>query len=144
MVALAAGMARALQLCCEEMESRSAKLKTLRDRLEAGLRDTCEPVVINGPAEERLPNTLNISFPGADGEALLVAFDLEGIACSLGSTCASGSAEPAPVLVAMGRGEDVYNSAVRFSLHDALTEADINEAVVRIARVVKRNRDLST
>ena len=144
MVALAAGMARALQLCCEEMESRSAKLKTLRDRLEAGLRDTCEPVVINGPAEERLPNTLNISFPGADGEALLVAFDLEGIACSLGSTCASGSAEPAPVLVAMGRGEDVYKSAVRFSLHDALTEADINEAVVRIARVVKRNRDLST
>jgi cysteine desulfurase len=144
MVALAAGMARALQLCCEEMETRTAKLKALRDRLEAGLRDTCEPVVVNGPAEQRLPNTLNISFPGADGEALLVAFDLEGIACSLGSTCASGSAEPAPVLVAMGRAEDVYKSAVRFSVHSDLSESEIDSAVERIARVVKRNREIGS
>ena len=144
MVALAAGMARALQLCCEDMEARTAKLKSLRDRLENGLRQTCEPVLVNGPAEQRLPNTLNISFPGADGEALLVAFDLEGIACSLGSTCASGSAEPAPVLVAMGRGEDVYKSAVRFSVHSELTDAEIDSAVERIARVVKRNRELQS
>lgn len=146
LVALAAGMARALQLCCQEMETRTAKLRSLRDRLEAGLRDACEPTVVNGPAgtgsqtDRRLPNTLNISFPGADGEALLVAFDLEGIACSLGSTCASGSAEPAPVLVAMGRTEDVYKSAVRFSVHSDLTNAEIDEAIVRVARVVKRNR----
>lgn len=144
MVALAAGMARALQICCEEMETRTEKLRSLRNRLESGLRDTCEPVVVNGPAEQRLPNTLNISFPGADGEALLVAFDLEGIACSLGSTCASGSAEPAPVLVAMGRSEEVYQSAVRFSVHSDLTEAEIDAAIARIAGVVRRNRDLST
>jgi cysteine desulfurase len=144
MVALAAGMARALQLCCEDMEARTAKLKSLRDRLENGLRQACEPAVVNGPAQQRLPNTLNISFPGADGEALLVAFDLEGIACSLGSTCASGSAEPAPVLVAMGRGEDVYKSAVRFSVHTELTEEEIDSAVERIARVVKQNRELQS
>ena len=144
MVALAAGMVRALQLCCEDMEARTAKLKSLRDRLENGLRQACEPAVVNGPAQQRLPNTLNISFPGADGEALLVAFDLEGIACSLGSTCASGSAEPAPVLVAMGRGEDVYKSAVRFSVHTELTEEEIDSAVERIARVVKQNRELQS
>lgn len=143
LVALAAGMARALQMCCEEMEFRTTLLRGLRDHLEAGLRDACEPVVINGPAEQRLPNTLNISFPGADGEALLVACDLEGIACSLGSTCASGSAEPAPVLVAMGRSEEIYKSAVRLTVHSDLASADIEEAVVRIARVVKRNREVS-
>lgn len=143
MVALAAGMARALQICCEQMEARSAHVRSLRDRLESGLRQTCEPVVINGSPERRLPNTLNISFPGADGEALLVAFDLEGIACSLGSTCASGSAEPAPVLVAMGRNEEVYKSAVRLTVHSDLTADEIDEAVTRITRVVQRNRELA-
>ena len=142
MVALAAGMARALELCCQDMESRMAATRALRDRLESGLRNACDPVVINGPAEERLPNTLNISFPGADGEALLAALDLEGIACSLGSTCASGSAEPAPVLVAMGRSPEVYRSAVRFSVHSDLSSPEVDEAVARIARTVTRNRQL--
>ncbi|MBI1314579.1 aminotransferase class V-fold PLP-dependent enzyme [bacterium] len=140
LVALAAGMARALELCCADFEVRTAKLRTLRDRLEAGLRETCSPVVINGSIEHRLPNTLNISFPGIDGEAALVALDLDGIACSLGSTCASGSAEPAPVLVAMGRDESVYRSAVRFSLSSDNHPDEIPEAVRRIARVIARLR----
>jgi len=142
MVALAAGMARALELCCQDMEARMAATCALRNQLEAGLRNACDPVVINAPDQERLPNTLNISFPGADGEALLAALDLEGIACSLGSTCASGSAEPAPVLVAMGRPPEVYRSAVRFSVHSDLTSSEIDEAVARIARTVAHNREL--
>ncbi len=141
LVALAAGMARALELCCTEQETRIAKLQSMRDQLEAGLRETCDPVVINSPPEHRLPNTLNISFPGIDGEAALVALDLEGIACSLGSTCASGSAEPAPVLVAMGRDEAVYKSAVRFSLSSDNHPDEIPEAVRRIAGVIRRLRD---
>lgn len=140
LVALAAGMTRALELCSEDMDARIAKLRDLRDQLEAGLRETCEPVVINGSAEHRLPNTLNISFPGVEGEALLVALDLEGIACSLGSTCASGSAEPAPVLVAMGCDADIYKSAVRFSISCESDAAEITEAVRRIAAVVGRLR----
>jgi len=140
LVALAAGMARALELCCAEFDARTAKLRRLRDELENGLRETCEPVVVNSPAEHRLPNTLNISFPGVDGEAALVALDLEGIACSLGSTCASGSAEPAPVLVAMGRDEAVYRSAVRFSLSSDNHPDEIPEAIRRIAGVVSRLR----
>ena len=140
LVALAAGMARALELCCEDMESRIAKLCGLRGQLEAGLRESCEPVVVNGSPDHRLPNTLNISFPGVEGEALLVALDLDGIACSLGSTCASGSAEPAPVLVAMGCDADIYKSAVRFSISCESGSAEISEAVKRIAAVVGRLR----
>ena len=97
----------------------------------------------NGSSEHRLPNTLNISFPGVDGEALLVALDLEGIACSLGSTCASGSAEPAPVLVAMGRTETVYKSAVRFTLSTDNHPDEIPEAIRRISAVVRRLRESS-
>ncbi len=141
LVALAAGMARALELCCADFETGAAELRRLRDELEAGLRETCGPVVINSPADHRLPNTLNISFPGIDGEAALVALDLEGIACSLGSTCASGSAEPAPVLVAMGRDESAYRSAVRFSLSSDNHPEEIPEAVRRIAGVITRLRE---
>ena len=143
MVALAAGMARALELCQEQFDDRIARLRSMRDALQDGLQKSCEPVVINGSLEHRLPNTLNISFPGVNGEALLVALDLEGIACSLGSTCASGSAEPAPVLVAMGRGEDVYKSAVRFTLSTDNHPDEIPEAIRRISAVVQRLRETS-
>jgi len=141
LVALAAGMARALELCCEDLDTRVAKLRGMRDQLEAGLRETCEPIVVNGSPEHRLPNTLNISFPGVEGEALLVALDLDGIACSLGSTCASGSAEPAPVLVAMGCGEEVYRSAVRLSISSDNDPSEMTEAVRRISAVVRRLRE---
>jgi cysteine desulfurase len=140
MVALAAGMARALEICCDDMETRIANICSLRDRLQIGLHESCGEVIVNGSQDHRLPNTLNISFPGLEGEAMLIALDLEGIACSLGSTCASGSAEPAPVLVAMGRTKDVYKSAVRFSLTTETTSEEIDEAIQRIARVVNRLR----
>ena len=90
MVALAAGMAKALELWHRDRHERAARSRILRDRLETGLLDRCPWAVINGSREHRLPNTLNIAFPGLDGEAILVNLDLEGIACSLGSTCASG------------------------------------------------------
>ncbi|MBW3539884.1 MAG: aminotransferase class V-fold PLP-dependent enzyme, partial [Planctomycetes bacterium] len=83
----------------------------------------------------------NVAFPGVDGETLLVSLDLAGIACSLGSTCASGSAEPAPVLVAMNRPPEVYRSSVRFSVGYENTDAQIDEAAERIAAVVERLRN---
>jgi cysteine desulfurase len=100
--------------------------------------------VIHGSREHRLPTTLNIACPGLQGESLLVNFDLEGIACSLGSTCASGSAEPAPVLMAMGATEDVYSSSVRLSVSIQNTEQEIDEAARRIADVVARLRKTSS
>lgn len=140
MVALAAGMAKALELWHCERHERTARLKELRDRLEAGLLDRCPWAVVNGSREHRLPNTLNIAFPGLDGEAILVNLDLEGIACSLGSTCASGSAEPAPALVAMGAPPEVYKASVRFTvgLENKLSEMD--DAAERIGRVIARLR----
>lgn len=139
-VALIAGMARALELWARSRETRIAHLSQLRDHLEKGLQWHCQPVVINGAGAPRLPNTLNVSFPGCDGEALLVALDLAGICCSLGSTCASGAAEPAPSLVAMGCSPEVYKSAVRLSVGPENTLAEIDEALRRIAGVVARFR----
>jgi cysteine desulfurase len=142
-VALIAGMAKALEIFHADREQRIQTIRALRDRLEQALSETCSPVVINGSREKRLPNTLNIAFPGLEGEALLVNFDLEGIACSLGSTCASGSAEPAPVLMAMGCPEEVYTASVRLSVSIQNSEEEIDEAVRRISGVVTRLRKTS-
>lgn len=139
-VALAAGMAWALECAIRDHRQRSEQMAALRDRLQQGLREHCPPVVINGSLEHRLPNTLNISFPGLDGEALLISLDLAGISCSLGSACASGSRDPAPVLLAMGCPEPVYQSAVRLSLSFLNTNEEIEEAIRRISRVVHQLR----
>ncbi len=139
-VALAVGMAKALEIFQRDHEPRTTQLRAMRDELQRGLEERCAPVVVNGSLEHRLPNTLNIAFPGLQGEAMLVALDLEGIACSLGSTCASGSADPAPALVAMGCSEDVYTSSVRFSVGAENTESEISEAIDRISTVINRLR----
>ena len=140
-VALAVGMTKALEVWHADDEQRMSTTRSLRDRLQAGLQERCEPTAVNGSLEHRLPNTLNIAFTGLQGEALLINLDLEGIACSLGSTCASGSAEPAPSLMAMGCPPEVYESAVRFSVSVENTTEEIDEAIDRIATVVKRLRD---
>ena len=139
-VALAVGMAKALELWHADRQETSARISALRDRLESRLLSTCEPAEVNGSREHRLPNTLSIAFPGCDGDALLVALDLEGVCCSLGSTCASGSSEPAPLRVAMGCPPDVIRSTLRFSLGRENTEDEIDAAVERIAGVVGRLR----
>jgi len=139
-VPLIAGMARALELWQANREPRAQHLSILRDRLQQGLTERCPPVVVNSAQAHRLPNTLNIALPGLDGEALLVALDLAGVCCSLGTTCASGSTEPAPILVAMGCPPEVYRSSVRFSLSVLNTVAEIDEAIERVATVVERMR----
>ncbi|QDT67102.1 cysteine desulfurase family protein [Calycomorphotria hydatis] len=136
-VALAVGMAKALELAVADQKARMQQLAALRDHFEAELAKACGPIVINGADAPRLPNTANVAFPGIDGEALLITLDLERIACSLGSACQSGSVEPSPVLVAMGLPKEVYHSSVRFSLSSLTTKEEIDEAVLRIVRVVE-------
>ena len=136
--ALAVGLAVALELACQEMEERSYVARSLRERILAGLRKTAGPIILNGPTEGGLPHTLNISFPGLKADALLMSLDLAGVACSAGSACSSGSLLPSPVLRAMGTPDDVLHSAVRFSLSALNTEAEMDEAVRRIAAVVRR------
>jgi cysteine desulfurase len=101
-----------------------------------------DPVVLNGPPEEGLPHTLNLSFPGCQADALLMNLDLAGVACSTGSACSSGSLLPSPVLQAMAVPKERLYSAMRFSLSSLLSEHEVEEAARRIARVVGRLRQL--
>ncbi|MDA0832671.1 MAG: cysteine desulfurase family protein [Planctomycetota bacterium] len=139
-VPLIGGMAKALEIWSQEAASRQRHLQQLRDRLEAGLREHCPPVVVHSERAVRLPNTSSIAFPGLEGEALLVALDLAGVSCSLGSACASGSVEPAPALLAMGCPPDVCLSSIRFSVGIQNTSEEIDVAVSRIAGEVARLR----
>ena len=141
-VPLIAGMAHALRLFEERRQSITDYVQGLRDLLQQRLQQHCSPVVIHGDHAPRLPNTLSIAFPGVSGEAFLVSLHLDEVACSLGSTCASGSAEPAPALLAMGCSKDICLSSVRFSLSRLNTPEEVDVAVERISRVVQRLRSL--
>lgn len=139
-VPLIAGMAKALELWHAESPERSAFVQQLRDRLQAGLISRCAPVMVHGAEACRLPNTLSIAFAGVPGEALLVNLHLSGIACSLGSTCASGSLEPAKSLLAMGVPEELCKSSVRFSVSFQNTMEEVESAIDRVSSVVARMR----
>lgn len=139
-VALAAGMARALEIWQAHQTQIHLRLSSLRNRLESQLKALCPPVVVHGEGGERLPNTLNLAFPGCDGEALLVALDLAGICCSMGSTCASGSSEPAPILLRMGCSRELALASLRFSVGRTNAMEEIDVAADRIAKVVTNMR----
>lgn len=140
-VALAVGMAKALALAVERMETNHAKVLTLRARFLELLRAAASPVALNGPPERGgIPGTINLSFPGCQADALLMSLDLAGVAASTGSACSSGSLLPSPVLTAMGVSDERLRSAMRFSLSALLSEADIDEAARRIARCVAKLR----
>jgi cysteine desulfurase len=96
--------------------------------------------VVVGAAAPRLPHTSNIAFVGLDRQAIVMALDLAGVACSTGSACASGSSEPSPALVAMGLPEEQISGSVRFSLGAATTAAEIDEAARRILNVCNNLR----
>ncbi len=139
-VALAVGMARALELWKEQADWRRTHVERLRNRLEERLVAECQPVVVHAAAALRLPNTLSIGFPGCDAEALLVALDLEGVACSTGTACSSGSAEPSRVLLAMGCATGLARSSLRLSVGMDNTESEIERAADIIRTVVQRVR----
>ncbi len=139
-VPLVVGMCKALELWYEEAELRRSRMQRLRDRLERGLQEQLGRIVVIGEPAARLPHTSNIAFLGCNRQALLMALDLQHIACSTGSACASGSSEPSPVLLAMRADPAVVESALRFSVGAFTTESEIDEAVQRIVSVVQRMR----
>jgi cysteine desulfurase len=139
-VALAVGMATALNLACAEMKTRCQQVHRLRQVLLDELRNSAAPLVLNGPEENGIPHIVNLSFPGCRADVLLMNLDLAGIACATGSACSSGSLLPSPVLKAMNVPEEVLQSAMRFSFSHLLIEAEVIEAARRIAEVVKRLR----
>jgi cysteine desulfurase len=140
-VALAVGLAAALDLAHRELEARRVHVQNLRRSLLDHLHASGGHIVLNGPAEGGIPHTLNLSFPGVRADAFLMALDLAGIACSTGSACSSGSLLPSPVLRAMAVPESVLHSAMRFSLSPLLSEEEIDEAAQRIGATVVRLRE---
>jgi cysteine desulfurase len=134
--ALALGMATALDLWQRERDEYARRLRLLRDRFEAGLRAGLPDVVVHGVGAERLPQTSNVAFPGLDGQVLLMALDLAGVACSVGSACSSGSTELSPTLRAMELPNALVAASLRFSFGATTTPLEIDEAVRRIVHVV--------
>src|SRR5436305_14509288 len=123
------------------MNKQTAHVCQLRQSFLQHLRAGAASVVLNGPADGAgVPHALNLSFPGVRADALLMALDLAGVACSTGSACSSGSLLPSPVLQAMRVPEVVLHSAMRFSLSALLTEEQIREAARRVAATVRRLR----
>jgi cysteine desulfurase len=139
-VALAVGLATALEFAVRDMDARHATVLQLRRRFLDHLRTHAAPLVVNGPEEGGLPHTLNVSFPRLQADLLLMSLDLAGVACSTGSACSSGSLLPSPVLQAMGVAEDVLRSAMRFSFSFLLGDDEVDEAARRVAEVVNRLR----
>ncbi|MGO8748323.1 MAG: cysteine desulfurase family protein [Thermoguttaceae bacterium] len=139
-VALALGMRTALQLWQKEQEDHRQRLTALRQRFEEGLAAGYPDLLVHGANAERLPQTSNLAFPGLDGQILLVALDSVGVACSVGSACASGSTELSPTLLAMGVPSPIVTSSLRFSLGATTTIAEIDEAIRRILEVVRSLR----
>jgi cysteine desulfurase len=139
-VALAVGLATALELATAEQQQRWQHVSALRQTFLDYLQRHALPVVVNGQAEDALPHTLNLSFPGCQADVLLMSLDLAGVCCSTGSACSSGSLLPSPVLKAMGVSEQRLRSAMRFSFSHLLSEAEVLEAAQHIAAAVQRLR----
>lgn len=133
-VELAVGLVAALDEALGDV-GRAERMAALRDRFERGLAAAGVNIEVVSASAARLPHTSCLAFRGVNRQAMLMALDLAGVACSTGSACASGSSEPSPVLLAMGLDADVVTSAVRFSLGATTSIAEIDDAVQRIARV---------
>jgi cysteine desulfurase len=137
------GLGKAAELARENLSSDASRIGRQRDRLQRALLEKIPSIRINGDLERRVPNTMNLTFPGAGGEALLIALDLQGIECSTGAACSSGAVEPSHVLTAIGLSDDDARSTLRISLGRPTTDAEIDEAIRVIPEVIARLRALS-
>ncbi|HEO71722.1 MAG TPA: aminotransferase class V-fold PLP-dependent enzyme [Candidatus Hydrogenedentes bacterium] len=138
------GLGKAAELRLAEMESEERRLRTLRAALADGIIDRIPDVLVNGHPTDTLPNTLNVSFAGAEGESLLLYLDMEGIAVSTGSACASGSLDPSHVLLATGVDAEQAHGSIRMSMGRGTQAEDIEYVLEVLPRVVGRVRSMST
>ena len=136
------GFGKAAAIAKEEMSKDTARLSKLRDKLENAFKDNLEEVYVNGNIDHRMPHVTNISFKHVEGEGLMMTFN-QNIAVSSGSACTSASLEPSYVLVALGLGDDLAHSSIRFSLGRFTTEDDIDYAIDAVTKGVNHMRDLS-
>ena len=138
------GLGRAAEVALQSFErGDDKKMGTLRDRLQQGILAQIEEAAVNGEGAPRVPNTTNIYFDHIDGEAMVIALDLKGLAVSTGAACSSGAIEPSHVLIAMGLRADRARASVRFSLGKQNTEEEIEFALALVPETVARLRELS-
>ena len=135
------GLGKAAELAQEEMDTEGEREAGLRDRLWDGLNDKLDEIYRNGSAEHCLPNTLNVSFAYVEGESLMIGMD--PVAVSSGSACTSASLEPSYVLKALGVGDDLAHTSIRFSLGRFTTAAEIEQTIDQVCSTVIRLREMS-
>lgn len=139
-----AAYGKAAELAKADIEHYTTHTKALREKLKNGLLEKIPNIKINGHPEKVLPNTLDVSFPGAEGEAILLHLDLLGVDVSTGSACASGSLEPSHVLMATGLGPELAHGSIRFSFGKYNTESDVDYILEKFPPVIDKLRKMST
>lgn len=139
-----AAYGKAAELAKKDIEFYQMHTRKLRNMLKDGLLEKIPNIRINGHPEKVLPNTLDVSFPGAEGEAILLHLDLLGVDVSTGSACASGSLEPSHVLVATGLGPELAHGSIRFSFGKYNTEDDVKYILDKFPPVIEKLRKMST
>jgi len=137
------GFGKAAEIARKSLRETAQRVSTLRDKLEQGLLHRVPQSRVNGGAAPRTPNTANLVFPGVEGEALLIALDLRGLACSTGAACSSGAVEPSHVLTAIGLPPEDARASLRFSLGRHTTSADLDFALNVVPAAVAQLRELS-
>jgi len=135
------GFAKAVEICEQEMAQESERTKTLRDKLRHGIQDHLEEVNLNGSIEHRLPGNLNLSFAFVEGEAMMMA--IKDVAVSSGSACTSASLEPSYVLKAMGVGDELAHSSIRFGIGRFTTEEEVDYVAKLVVEKVRKLREMS-
>lgn len=138
------GFAKAVEMRDAEMINEEQRLLKLKNRLRKGITDNIPDVHFNGHPTDCLPGTLNVSFDGVEGEAILLYLDLSGIAVSTGSACASGSLDPSHVILATGIPVEQAHGSIRLSLGRGNTEEEIDYVIHELTAVIKRLRSIST
>jgi len=138
------GLAKAVVLASDTLDSETTRLEALRNRLETGVCERISRVKINGISVPRVPNTSNFSFHGVDGESVVLALDLQGICISTGSACSTGDPEPSHVLIAMGLTAREAQGSIRVSLGKATTEEDVDLVLQALVEEVGRLREISS
>src|SRR5689334_8489978 len=137
------GLGKAAEIARTSLATDAQRIARLRDKLEHGLLERVPQIRVNGGQTPRTPNTTNIMFSGIEGEALVIALDLKGLACSVGAACSSGAVEPSHVLTAIGLSNEEAKSSLRFSLGRHTSEFDIDFALEVIPAAVAQLRALS-
>jgi cysteine desulfurase len=135
-----AGLAAAIEMSVKHLSEHAARVSALRDELVRGVLRQVPDAAVNGARDHRLPGNAHLSFPGCEGDSLLMLLDARGIECSTGSACSAGVPQPSHVLLAMGHGDEEARSSLRFSLGHTSTESDVAALVEAIGPCVERAR----